>query len=169
MIFLSGCAKIFSMNQQKSQPTYSERKGSLFSFTLIFSIIVVVMGTGVLSGLGFPGPQPMLVIVGSGIAGFNWLTTPREYQLYQNALVVLYGKPRWTVVDFKNITNLSVLKLPLGSDRLMVELTTGRRLVLQTKDSPAFYDRLMDALNSYRQDHPQVELSDEGPPASENN
>ena len=146
---------MFGMGQQRNQPIYWERKGSLFSFTLIFPLVVVIIG--VMTG------QPLLVIVGAGIATFNWFTSPKEYQIYRDALIIVYGRPRVRVVHFGNISRFSVLTLPWGSDRLLVELVTGRRLVLQIRDSQAFHDRLQEALDSFRQTHPQVELPDEGP------
>jgi hypothetical protein len=125
------------------------------NFTLIFALVVAVFG--------LVRRDPLLVAVGLAVAIFNWFTTPRQYLIYQDALVIAYGQPRVRVIPFGRISGSpEVLRLIVG-DRLRVQLMRGRPLIFQTRDLPTFHDRLGEALNSFRRDHPEVESSSQEP------
>jgi hypothetical protein len=148
------------MERRQNPPLHSDRPRGLVNFTLIFALIVAVYG---LVSLRMGKDNGVLVVVGLGVAAFNWLSTPREYQIYQDTLVIAYGKPRVRVIPFERISGSpEVLRLVVG-DRLRLQLVNGKRVIFQTRDLPTFHDRLAEALSSFRRDHPTVESSNQGP------
>ena len=90
-----------------------------------------------------------MLLVGLVVAAFTWLTNPRQYWIYPDALVVVYGRPRVRTIPFTLVSHVDLLSLPIG-DRLRVQLVTGKRVMLQARDVETFQDRLEGALNSYR-------------------
>jgi hypothetical protein len=133
------------------------------NFTLIFALVVVVLGlVPLFRGKGDDGDL-LLIAVGVGVAVINWLTTPRRYEIYQDALVIAYGQPRVRVIPFGQISGSpEVLRLVIG-DRLRLQLVNGKRVIFQTRDLQTFHDRLSEALSGFRRDHPPVESSNQGP------
>ena len=101
----------------------------------------------------------MLTIAGLAVATLNWLTNPRQYLVYRDALVIVYGRPRVGVISFTEIDHLDVVSL-IG-DRLRVVTVRGRRMLLQMRDIQTFHDQLQEALTKFRETQPQVELSEE--------
>ena len=128
--------------ETQSQPIHWDRHRTTFNLTLIFALVVIVLG--VIQG----GQGILLVVLGIGFAVYSWLTTPREYLIYQDALVIRYGMPRVKPIPFAEISNLESLALPMG-ERLRVRLASGRRIMLMAKDPETFRDRLDEALNRY--------------------
>ena len=112
---------------------------------MILSAAVVVLGGYQLT----QGGDPLLLLVGLAVAAFTWLTNPRQYWIYPDALVVVYGRPRVKTIPFTLVSHVDLLSLPIG-DRLRVQLVTGKRVMLQARDVETFQDRLEGALNSYR-------------------
>ena len=133
--------------ETQSQPIHWDRHRTTFNLTLIFALVVIVLGV-------IQGAQGILLIVlGIGFAVYSWLTTPREYLIYQDALVIRYGMPRVKPIPFAEISNLESLALPMG-ERLRVRLASGRRIMLMAKDPETFRDRLDEALNRYNDSQP---------------
>ena len=117
------------------------------NFTLILAIVVAVIGA--LSAL------PLLV-VGLIVAAFSWLTTPSQYAVFSDRLIIYYGKPRVRHVLFDRVEQVELLSLPIGS-RLRVRLEGGRMLFIQPRDAEEFQSQFQVALDSYRGDR-TVEL-----------
>lgn len=97
------------------------------------------------------GGVPVLFVLGLAVAAYSWLTTPRQYLIYRDALVIRYGNPRVRAVAFAQIANLETLSLPMG-ERLRVRMTDGKRMFLMTKDPDTFRQRLEEALGGYHGD-----------------
>ncbi len=135
---------MFRMGTQQ-QPLHMDRHRSSFNVTLIFALAVVVLG------LINQGPQGLLfVLLGVGFAAYTWLTTPREYLIYADALVIKYGTPRVRPIPFASISHLETLALPMG-ERLRIRMTDGKRTFLMAKDHDTFRQRLEEALGIYHQ------------------
>lgn len=136
------------MERRQNPPLHGDRPRGLMNFTLIFALVVAVFG--------LVRRDELLVAVGLAVAVFNWVTTPRQYLIYQDALVIAYGQPRVRVIPFGHISGApEVLKLVVG-DRLRVRLVKGRPVIFQTRDLPTFHDRLSEALSGFRRDHPEL-------------
>ena len=152
--------------ETQSQPIHWDRHRSSFNLTLIFALIVIVLGIiQVTQG----GQGILLVVLGIGFAVYSWVTTPREYLIYQDALVIRYGTPRVKPIPFAEISNLESLALPMG-ERLRVRLASGRRLMLMAKDPETFRDKLDEAVNRYNSSQPgygyvEGTVVDQGGPA----
>lgn len=150
------------MERQQNPPLHGDRPRGRANFTLGLALVVAVYGLVLFLRRGDTGDL-LLVVVGLGVAAFNWLTTPRQYEIYQDALVIAYGRPRVRVIPFGQISGSpDVLRLVIG-DRLRLQLVNGKRVIFQTRDLPTFHDRLSDALSGFRRDHPPVESSNQGP------
>ncbi len=148
------------MKRQQNPPLHGDRPRGLVNFTLIFALVVGFYG---LVAWRMGRDNGVLIVVGLGVAVFNWLTTPRRYSIYQDALVIAYGQPRVRVIPFERISGTpEVLRLVVG-DRLRVQLVNGKRVIFQPRDVPTFHDRLSEALSGFRRDHPPVESSNQGP------
>ena len=139
--------------RRQGQPVHSDKHRVPVNITLIFALLV--------AGFGLYTRNPLTIIVGLGVAIFTWFTSPREYQIYQDALVIVYGRPRVKVIYFNQITQLDVLQLVIG-ERLRVMLRNGRREVLQTRDPQTFHARFQGALDDFRRAHPELALPAQG-------
>lgn len=128
------------MEQPQEQPLHWDSPKSKYNLTLIFSLVVAVIGLA--TGATF------LLILGLIGAAMNWFTNAKQYLIYQNALVVVYGRPRVKVIPFSDISHLEMLAMPMGN-RLRVRLVSSKRLVVTVKDVDEFRTRLDDALEKY--------------------
>ena len=128
------------MAQQQDTPIHWDQAASRFNLTLIFSVVVAVLGIFMQTIL--------LIILGIGMAGYSWLTTPRQFLLYRDSMVVVYGMPRTRVISFAEISHVELLALPLG-ERLRIRMVSGSRLMLMMRDPGTFRGHLEDALSRY--------------------
>ena len=128
------------MEQPQEQPLHWDSPKTKFNLTLIFSLVVAVIGLA--TGATF------LLILGLIGAGMNWLTNAKQYLIYKNALVVVYGRPRVKVIPYPDISHLEMLVMPMGN-RLRVRMVSGKRLVVTVKDIDEFRTRLDDALEKF--------------------
>ena len=128
-----------SMEQMKEQPIHWDDHRTKLNLTFIFALIVAVIGI-----LG----QPVLFVMGIGVAIYSWLTNPKQYLIYRDALVIIYGRPRIKSYPFQEISHLETLSLPMG-ERLRVRMVNGRRLLLLTKDTDTFRAKLDEALDAF--------------------
>ena len=112
----------------QEQPLHWDNHRTNLNLTFIFALIVAVIGI-----LG----QPVLFVLGIGVAIYSWLTNPKQYLIYRDALVIVYGRPRIKSYPFQEISHLETLSLPIG-ERLRVRMVNGRRIMLLTKDSDTF-------------------------------
>ena len=127
------------MQETQQEPLHWDNHRTNLNLTLIFSLVVAVIGV-----MG----QPLLFMIGVGVAIYSWLTTPKQYLIYSDALVLVYGRPRVKSYPFQEIANLELLTLPIG-DRLRVRMANGRRLMLLTKDTETFRAQLDEALAAF--------------------
>ena len=128
------------MAQQQETPIYWDQHATKWNLTLIFSLVVVV--------LGFVMANILLIVLGVVMAGYSWLTTPRQFLLYRDSMVVVYGMPRTRVISFAEISHVELLALPFG-ERLRIRMMSGGRMMLMMRDPGAFRAHLEDALAHY--------------------
>lgn len=132
------------MEQSSNQPIHWDTHRGSLNFTLILSVAVVVLGVWNFVQTG----EWILIIVGAGVGAFTWLTNPRQYWIYPDALIIVYGRPRTRTISFNQVSHVELLSLPIG-DRLRVTLVNGRRVMVQPRESETFQDRLEGALRSF--------------------
>ncbi len=129
------------MAQEQGNPIYWDQHATKWNITLIFSLVVIVLG--IIMGL-----ELLLMALGAVMAGYSWLTTPRQFLLYRDSMVIVYGMPRTRHISFANISHVELLALPLG-ERLRIRLISGSRVMLMMRDPGAFRAHLDDALAQY--------------------
>ena len=127
------------MKQTQEEPLHWDNHRTNLNLTFIFALVVAVIGI-----LG----QPVLFVIGIGVAIYSWLTNPKQYLIYRDALVIIYGRPRIKSYPFQEISHVELLTLPIG-DRLRVRMANGRRLMLLTKDTETFRVKLDEALDAF--------------------
>ena len=128
------------MAQQRETPIYWDQHATKWNLTLIFSVVVAVLGIFMQAVL--------LIILGLGMAAYSWLTTPRQFLLYRDSMVIVYGIPRTRVISLAEISHVELLSLPLG-ERLRIRMVSGSRMMLTMRDPGAFRGHLDDALARY--------------------
>ena len=143
------------MEQFENQPIFEDRPKAGLNITLMLALAVSVFGV--------VGGEFILIVLGLLVAAFNWFTTAKRYRIYQNALVVEYGRPRVKALPFDGISHLELLELPLGA-RLRVRLHTGGRFIIATQNIEEFKDRLDEALARFNDTYqPPQQLPGEEP------
>lgn len=140
------------MQQSQEQPIHWDDHRTKLNLTVIFALVVVV--------IGLISWNPFLFIMGAGVAIYSWLTNAKQYLIYRDALVIVYGRPRVKAIPFQEIANLETLSLPMG-ERLRVRLVNGRRLMLMTKDSETFRDKLDEALEAFHRGSGETDYGQE--------
>lgn len=130
---------------EQPEPIHSDQHRSRWNITLIFALAVAVLGVVNMAG---GGGGELLILLGLAMAAFSWLTTPRAYFIYRDALVIAYGTPRTKAIPFAEISHLELLALPIG-ERLRLRLLSGRREMLIPRDNAAFQQHLERALSDY--------------------
>ena len=143
------------MDQQQSQPIHWDTPKSAMNFTLIMSVIVFIVG--LISGF-----NPVLMVLGLAGAAFSWFTNAKQYLIYENALVIAYGRPRMKVFPFPEISQLEMLVLPMGN-RLRVRMVNGQRIMVASKNIDEFRDRLDEALEKFKGTYQRPELQEDNP------
>ena len=128
------------MAQEQETPIYWDQSATRWNLTLIFSLVVAVLGIAM--------QQVLLIILGLGMAIYSWLTTPRQFLLYRDSMVVVYGMPRTRVISYAEISHVELLALPLG-ERLRIRMVSGGRVMLMMRDPGVFRGHLEDALARY--------------------
>ena len=129
------------MAQERDNPIYWDQHATKWNLTLIFSLVVIVLGFIMSGGL-------LLVVLGVVMGAYSWLTTPRQFLLYRDSLVVVYGMPRTRLISFAEISHVELLALPFG-ERLRIRMMSGSRMMLMMRDPGAFRAHLEDALAQY--------------------
>ena len=74
--------------------------------------------------------------------------------IYENALVIEYGRPRVKAIDFSTISHVEMLSLGVG-DRLRVVLLNGKRIMVMARDLETFQEKLDEALEGYQDGNTQ--------------
>ena len=139
------------MSPPPDQPIHWDRHRGNLNITLVLALIIAVFG--------LISTAPLLVIVGLGVAAYSWLTSPRQYYIYRDALIIVYGRPRVKVISFARVSHIELLSLPMG-ERLRVQLVDARAVLLAAQDSETFRERLDTALEEFRSAHPEEEGGD---------
>lgn len=137
---------------QQSELIYWDKHRIPINLTILFSLGVAIFGVF--------QQAPLLIIAGIAVGLYSWLTNPRQYRIYRDSLVIIYGTPRTRTIHFSNISHLEMRQLATP-DRLRVWPIQGRRVVLMAHDPEAFHDQLQKALDDFRRLHP--ELAPSGP------
>ena len=141
------------MSMAQYEPLHWDRHRSSFNFTLILSLGIAVVGVAT--------TEPLLIVVGLAVAAFSWFTTPSQYMIYNDRLVIAYGRPRVRHVFFDQIDQVELLTIALGT-RLRVSIKGGRPMFIQPRDPDEFQTRFQGALESFRREHPDGSEAQEG-------
>jgi hypothetical protein len=141
------------MAQQQNQPIHWDTPKSRLNITLILSLGIFVIGLFTQS--------PVLLVLGVAGAAFTWFTNAKQYLIYENALVIAYGRPRVKAFPFAEISHLEMLVLPMGN-RLRVRMVNGRPVMVAAKNIDEFRDRLDEALEKFNGSYHRQQLQDEG-------
>ena len=149
---VTDCVRMFHMEQGQEQPIHFDTNRAAMNLTLIMALVVVVLGFGLVGE-----PVWWFIVLGLGMAVYSWLTTPRRFLIYLNALVIAFGWPRVRVIPFTQISHPETLTTPIG-ERLQVRLENGRRVMLPTKNPSEFRDRLDEALDNFHGSQPKQEI-----------
>ncbi len=152
------------MEEAPASLVYWDKHRIPVNLTVIFALAVAVFGLySMFQGTGESAIRPeFIVILGVGTALYSWLTNPRTYLVYSDAVYILYGKPRIKRIGFDNVSHLEMRQLNTP-DRLRVWPVQGRRVVVMARDPEAFHDQLQQALDDYRESHPWVYDAEEPP------
>ena len=140
------------MSMQQYEPLHADRHRSPFNFTLVLAL--AVGGVGLFTNY-------LLFVIGMAVGAYSWFTTPSQYMIYSDRLVIFYGRPRVRQVFFQEIEQVDPISLPMGV-RLVVRLRTGRRLMIQPRDSEEFQNKMRGAMESYHRDNPERYQGQEG-------
>ena len=127
------------MQQIQEEPIHWDNHRTKLNLTFVFALVVAVIGI-----LG----QPLLFVMGIGVAIYSWLTNPKQYLIYNDSLVIIYGRPRVKSYPFEDMAHLELLTLPIG-DRLRVRMANGSRIMLIPSDSETFNVKLDEALEAF--------------------
>ena len=142
--------------EQQTHRLYWDKHRIPVNLTIIFSLLVAVYGLyNFIQGAG-----PLLLVAGLGVGAYSWFTNPRQYWVYPDALVIVYGSPRTKVLSFSNVSHLEMRALATP-DRLRVWPYQGRRIVLLARDPDKFNEELQQALDNYRKLNPVLEVTSE--------
>ena len=107
------------------------------------------------------GSAWLLVIVGLGVGAYSWLTSPRQYRVYSDALIIMFGTPRRRTIHFSDIREV-VLDRGFMGDPLRVYTANRRRIPLQVREPEEMHRYLDSAVKDFWRDNPQY-----APPPSE--
>ena len=163
------CAKMTGMQQEQQEqqeqpgprsappPIYWDSHRGTFNISLIFALAVAALGLYSLVN----GNDPLMLFAGLGVAAYTWLTTAKRYMIYENALVVEYGRPRVKAIEFSTISHVELLSLGVG-DRLRVILLSGKRIMVMARDLETFQKKLDEALERYQGGNTQELQGDDG-------
>ena len=128
------------MVQQQENPIYWDQHASRWNLTLIFSLVVAVLG--LMTGY-------LLTALGLAMGAYSWLTTPRQYLIYRDRMTIVYGMPRTRNVSLGEISHSEVLAMPFGQ-RLRLVMLAGSRMMLSMRDPMAFHHQLEQVLARYK-------------------
>ena len=128
------------MAQEYETPIYWDQHASRWNITLIFSLVVAV--------LGIFSNQYILVALGLAMGAWSWFTTPRQYILFRDRMTIVYGMPRTRIISLGEIAHSELLSLPFG-ERLRIRMNAGNRIMLMMRDPSTFRGHLEDALTRY--------------------
>ena len=129
---------------QQHEPLHADRHKTSFNITLVLAVG--------LAAVGLFNFDPLWLTIGVAMGAYTWFTTPSQYVIFADRLLIAYGRPRLRHVVFQQITEVEMLKLAIG-DRLRIRLARGGSIYLQPRDPGEFEGHLQRALESYRPGH----------------
>ena len=100
------------------------------------------------------GSAWLLVIVGLGVGAYSWLTSPRQYRVYSDALIIMFGTPRRRTMHFSDIREV-VLDRGFMGDPLRVYTVNRRRVPLQVREPEEMHRYLDGAVKDFWRANPQ--------------
>ena len=100
------------------------------------------------------GSAWLLVIVGLGVGAYSWLTSPRQYRVYSDALIIMFGMPRRRTIHFSDIREV-VLDRGFMGDPLRVYTVNRRRIPLQVREPEEMHRYLDGAVKDFWRANPQ--------------
>lgn len=100
------------------------------------------------------GSAWLLVLVGLGVGAYSWLTTPRQYRVYSDALIIMFGTPRRRTIHFSEIREVANDRGFMG-DPLRVYTVNRRRIPIQVREPEEMHRYLDSALADFRRANPQ--------------
>lgn len=100
------------------------------------------------------GSAWLLVIVGLGVGAYSWLTSPRQYRVYSDALIIMFGMPRRRMIHFSDIREVVIDRGFMG-DPLRVYTNNRRRIPLQVREPEEMHRYLDGAVKDFWRDNPQ--------------
>ena len=96
----------------------------------------------------------LLILVGLGVGAYSWLTSPRQYRVYSDALIIMMGTPRRRTIHFSDIREVANDRGFMG-DPLRVYTVNRRRIPLQVREPEEMHRYLDSALAEFRRVNPQ--------------
>ena len=96
----------------------------------------------------------LLIVVGLGVGAYSWLTSPRQYRVYSDALIIMFGTPRRRTIHFSDIREVVSDRGFMG-DPLRVYTMNRRRIPLQVREPEEMHRYLDSALADFRRAYPQ--------------
>ena len=156
-----GVLEWYLMDQQPNQPLYWDGPSSKLNVTLIIALVVAVIGLLT---------SPPFIILGLALAAYSWFTTAKQFLIYENVLVIVYGRPRDPkVVPYPAISRLEVVVVPMGpfgqqqGRRLMVHLMNDRRIIVSVQNVEEFRERLDEAMRNFNDTYDEGKIIDQSP------
>ena len=108
----------------------------------------------------------LLIVVGLGVGAYSWLTSPRQYRVYSDALIIMFGTPRRRTIHFSDIREVVSDRGFMG-DPLRVYTNNRRRIPLQVREPEEMHRYLDGALADFRRAYPQYAPPPEEPAPGE--
>ena len=108
----------------------------------------------------------LLIVVGLGVGAYSWLTSPRQYRVYSDALIIMFGTPRRRTIHFSDIREVVSDRGFMG-DPLRVYTMNRRRIPLQVREPEEMHRYLDGALADFRRAYPQYAPPPEEPESGE--
>lgn len=102
----------------------------------------------------------LLIVVGLGVGAYSWLTSPRQYRVYSDALIIMFGTPRRRTIHFSDIREVVSDRGMMG-DPLRVYTMNRRRIPLQVREPEEMHRHLDSALADFRRAYPQYAPTEE--------
>jgi hypothetical protein len=108
---------------------------------LISIVSAIVNPKDFVSVLGFLG-------AGTLLAGGQWFLAPRWYELYNDRIIVTYGRPRERIVFFHEISTVQIHRSPVSLE-IRIQLANNRMVSLTPLNPAEFEQKIMQAVTQY--------------------
>ena len=112
-----------------SDPIYTEQHRSTFlsNFLWYLGLLLILvallsfvppLGSGSFASRSFD--VAVLLLLGVALAGGHWLLAPRRYEVYEEGLVVVFGRPRVRLVRYPEVSDIEVRQHALGTELRLI-------------------------------------------------